>query len=167
MSHSKPLDVVILVKKRDCGTGDSWEPYQEYSEKTKASTNDWSCYILAKEGEVSVINVFIEAPCVFICVPNQTFSVRCTNTTKKLLAFRISVDACHVQQYLLRPKGEAGDTVTCRGTGSHSMMFHLISGKSPPILPISSVPSLISLAGGCRTFRSSYSRGEQTFSPAI
>jgi len=55
MSPTKPLDVVILMKNQGHDTEDSWEPYREYGETGKASTGDWSCYILAKEGEVSVI----------------------------------------------------------------------------------------------------------------
>jgi len=62
-------------------------------------------------------------------VLTQVFSVQCTNTTKGLLAVRISVDACYIQQYLLHPTGEAGDTVTCHGTRSHSMKFQLVSGE--------------------------------------
>ena len=53
MSPTKPLDVVILMKNQ--GNEDSWEPYREYGETEKASIGDWSCYILAKEEEVSVI----------------------------------------------------------------------------------------------------------------
>ena len=119
MSSTKPLDVAILA---------ALKPYQEYGEKYEGPTKDWSCYILAEAGEVSVIGVFTHV-FALMCIPNQIFSVRCTNTTKKLLAVRISIDACYIQQYLLRPKGETGDTVTCHGTGSHSMMFHLVSGK--------------------------------------
>lgn len=63
MSPTKPLDVVILMKNQDRGTEDSWEPYQEYGERTKGSTNDWSCFILTKEGEVSVTSVSVEVPC--------------------------------------------------------------------------------------------------------
>lgn len=55
MSSIKPLDVTILMKTGGHDTEDSWEPYQEYGETGKASTGDWSCYILAKEEEVSVI----------------------------------------------------------------------------------------------------------------
>ena len=55
MSPAKPLDVVVLQKDQDYDADDSWEPYQEYGEKMKTFSNDWSCYILAKEGEVSVI----------------------------------------------------------------------------------------------------------------
>jgi hypothetical protein len=127
MSPAEPLDVAILLKTH--GTADSWEPYQEYGVKAKESASEWSCYILAKEGEVSFIGVFVGVPC--SSIPNQPFSVRCTNRTKSLLAVRISVDVCYVQQYLLRPRGGAGDTVTCHGPGSHAMMFHLISGKAP------------------------------------
>ena len=121
---TKPLDVMILSKVQ--GHEDLWESYQEYGEKTKGSTKDWSCYILAKEGEVSVVGTTF--PHLFI--PTQLFSVRCTNPTKDFLAVRISVDTCCVQQYLLRPRGDRGDTVTCDGTGSNSMVFDLVSGKS-------------------------------------
>ncbi|KAF9651457.1 hypothetical protein BDM02DRAFT_3184463 [Thelephora ganbajun] len=120
MSSLKPLDVVILRKIQDGAIGDSWEPYQEYGVKAKKSKS-WSCYILAKEDEI--------------------LSVRCTNTTKKLLAIRISVDACYVQQYLLRPKGEAGDTLTCHGTGSHSMTFGLVSALTREGKRLSRLPS--------------------------
>lgn len=67
-------------------------------------------------------------------VPAQQFTVQCANTTGKPLAVRISADECYIQQYLLRPKGKPGDTVTCHGTGSRSMMFHLVSGKSTGLL---------------------------------
>lgn len=73
---------------------------------------------------------------VLICVLNQLFSVRCANTTKTVLAVRISVDACHVQQYLLRPKREEGNEITCHGTGSHSMVFHLVSGMSADLFGV-------------------------------
>jgi len=58
MSSTKPLDVVILPKAPDGSVGDPGEPYQEFGEKLKAKKNDWSCYILAKEGEVSVTAAF-------------------------------------------------------------------------------------------------------------
>ena len=51
----KPVDVVILPNDWDRGTGDPLEPYQEFGAKAKTSSNDWSCYIRAKAGEVSVI----------------------------------------------------------------------------------------------------------------
>lgn len=126
MSSTKPLDIAILSKVQDGGTEDLWKPYQEYGEKTITSTNGWSCFILAEEGEASLITV-PSRPRAYV-PPIQLFSIRCTNTTEKLLAVRISVDACYVQQYLLHPKGEEGDTVTCCGAGSHLMMFHLVSG---------------------------------------
>ena len=59
----------------------------------------------------------------------QQFGVRCTNSTENLFAVRISVDACYVQQYLLRPAGTKGDSVICDGTGSHTMVFRQVSGK--------------------------------------
>ena len=55
MSPAKPLDVVILPKALDDSAGGPGEPYQEFGQKLKPSGDDWSCYILAKEGEVSVI----------------------------------------------------------------------------------------------------------------
>lgn len=79
------------------------------------------------------------------CVPTQQFSIRCTNTTEKILAVRISVDSCYVQQYLLRPKGKAGDTVVCLGTGSHAMMFHLVSSK--PTSPLLTFGGLFTVRG--------------------
>ena len=66
MSPVKPLDVVILMKNQDHGTEDALEPYQEYGERVKASINDWSCYILTKEREVSFISVLIEVPCLSV-----------------------------------------------------------------------------------------------------
>jgi len=56
MSPAKPLDVVILRKALDDNAGGPGGPYQEFGEKAKPSGDDWSCYILAKEGEVSVIS---------------------------------------------------------------------------------------------------------------
>lgn len=63
MSPTKPLDVVILMKNQDHSTEDSWEPYQEYGERAKGSPNDWSCFILTKEGEASVTSAPVEVPC--------------------------------------------------------------------------------------------------------
>lgn len=54
MPSTKPLDIVILSKDQDGSAEDLWKPYQEYGEKT-TTAKGWSCYILAKEGEVSVI----------------------------------------------------------------------------------------------------------------
>lgn len=75
------------------------------------------------------------------CASNQLFAVKCTNTTKNLIAVRISADACYVQQYLLRPVGMEGDTLTCHGIESHSMMFHLVSGKAICLSPRSAIRS--------------------------
>ncbi|KAF9792186.1 hypothetical protein BJ322DRAFT_1027639 [Thelephora terrestris] len=108
MPPNKPLNVEILRKDlKSLSDEDVWLEYQEYGVKAKSSTSSWSCYVLAKEGE--------------------QFGVRCTNTTGNDIVARISVDACYVQQYLLRPAGVEGDTVTCDGTGSHTMVFRLVS----------------------------------------
>ena len=56
MSSAKPLDIVILQKYQD-GDEVHWERYEERGEKMKQPNNDWSCYILATEGEVSAIGV--------------------------------------------------------------------------------------------------------------
>jgi hypothetical protein len=56
MSPAKPIDVVIRSP-MDLRSLDYGKPYPEYGEKKKTSTNDWSCYILAKEGEVGTISV--------------------------------------------------------------------------------------------------------------
>ena len=57
MSSTKPLDVTILPANRD-NAESPWEPYQEYG-GSKIPTNDWSCYILAKEGDVSGVGVIV------------------------------------------------------------------------------------------------------------
>ena len=57
MSSAKPLDVAVLSKVQGSGTRDLWKAHQEYGEKTNGSTKEWSSFILAKEGEVSVIRV--------------------------------------------------------------------------------------------------------------
>ena len=55
MPPTKPVEVAVVRKNLDPLSGEEvWEPYQEYGVKTLASTKDWSCYILAKEREVSV-----------------------------------------------------------------------------------------------------------------
>ena len=79
-------------------------------------------------------------------VPTQLFAVRCTNMTENILAVRISADACYVQQYLLRPVGTGGDTLTCHGTGPHTMVFRLVSGK---VIFRSFITFGHSLTGGC------------------
>ena len=56
MPSAKPLDVVILPTAPEGSAGGLGELYQEFVEKAKISGDDWSCYILAKEGEVSVIS---------------------------------------------------------------------------------------------------------------
>jgi len=56
MSPTKPLKVMVLRNNTDSSPGEeAWEPYQEYG--VKASTKDWSCFILAKEGEVRITGV--------------------------------------------------------------------------------------------------------------
>ena len=133
MPPAKPLKVEILRRNLDSFIEEEdWEPYQEYGAKVKTSTNNWSCYILAKEGEVGAPSAHMHA-FALTHVPNQLFAVRCANTTENLLAVRISADACYVQQYLLRPAGTTGDTLTCHGTGSHTMVFRLVSGKIPRV----------------------------------
>lgn len=60
MPPTKPLEVEILRRDPDSLTAeDDWVPYQEYGAKMKTSTNNWSCYILAKEGEVSAISALL------------------------------------------------------------------------------------------------------------
>lgn len=58
MPPTKPLNVEILRKDLESlADEDVWEEYQEYGVKAKSSTNSWSCYVLAKEGEVRAISV--------------------------------------------------------------------------------------------------------------
>ena len=58
MPPAKPLEVEILRRDPDSPVEEEdWVPYQEYGAKVKTSTNNWSCYILAKEGDVSAISV--------------------------------------------------------------------------------------------------------------
>lgn len=66
MSSTKPLDVVVLPESRGRNPDNRREPYREYKEKSEASSNNWSCYILAKEAEVSaIILVTVPRLCVF------------------------------------------------------------------------------------------------------
>jgi len=58
MSSAKPLDVVILQKALGDSVESPRDPYQEFGEKA-ASSGDWSCYILAKEGGVSTISAVL------------------------------------------------------------------------------------------------------------
>lgn len=58
MPPTKPLNVEILRKDLESlADEDVWEEYQEYGVKAKSSTSSWSCYVLAKEGEVRAISV--------------------------------------------------------------------------------------------------------------
>ena len=73
MSSAKPLDVVILPKVLDDSAGGPGEPYQEFVEKVKTSGDDWSCYILAKEGEVSATSATVR-PCTHAFPPSYSQS---------------------------------------------------------------------------------------------
>ena len=127
MPPAKPLNVEILRRNYDPFAEVDWVPYQEYGVKAKSSTNSWSCYILGKEGEVSYSAS--SRVLALMYAGTQQFAVRCTNPTENVFVVRVSVDACYVQQYLLRPTGSGRETVTCDGTGSHTMIFRLVSGE--------------------------------------
>jgi hypothetical protein len=65
---SEPIDVQILRL-----TG---EPYPEYGGKTSKLTNDWSCYICTKAGEVGIIGFLLCSDAYGFLPSNLQFSAR-------------------------------------------------------------------------------------------